>query len=65
MKNVSRYRALGSLCRQQAAYNPTLSWELLARAEHWEYLAEREMSSYFEECNIAYPRTQSLIDLAA
>jgi hypothetical protein len=65
MKNVSRYRALGSLCRQQAAYNPNLSWELLARAEHWEYLAEREMNSYFEECNFAHPKSEPLIELAA
>jgi hypothetical protein len=51
MKNVTRYRALGSLCRQHAAYNPNQSWKLLAQAEHWEYLAEREASSHFEECN--------------
>jgi hypothetical protein len=51
MKNVSRYRALGSLCRQQAAYNPAQSWQLLAKAEHWEHLAAVEMSSHFEECN--------------
>jgi hypothetical protein len=51
MQNVSRYRALGSLCRQQAAYNPAQSWELLAKAEHWEHLAAIEMSSHFEECN--------------
>jgi len=51
MKNVSRYRALGSLCRQQAAYNPAQSWQLLAQAEHWEHLAAIEMASHFEECN--------------
>ena len=51
MKNVSRYRALGSLCRQQAAYNPAQSWQLLAQAEHWEHLAAVEMSSHYEECN--------------
>ena len=51
MKNVSHYRALGSLCRQQAAYNPANSWKLLAQAEHWEHLAQLEMSSHFEECN--------------
>ena len=51
MKNVLRCRAMGSLCRQQAAYNPAQSWQLLAKAEHWEYLAAVETSSYFEECN--------------
>jgi hypothetical protein len=51
MKNVSRYRAMGSLCRQQAAYNPAQSWKLLAQAEHWEHLAAVEMASHFEECN--------------
>ena len=65
MKNVSRYRALGSLCRQQAAYNPRLSWDLLARAEHYEYLADREMSSYFEECNVIYAKAEPLINIAA
>ena len=65
MKNVSRYRALGSLCRQQAAYNPRLSWDLLARAEHYEYLADREMSSYFEECNVPYTKAEPLINIAA
>ena len=53
MKNISRYRALGSLCRQQAAYNPADSWKLLAEAERWEHLAEAEMASHFEECNSA------------
>jgi len=51
MKNVRRLRAMGSLCRQQAAYNPAQKWKLLAEAEYWEHLAEVEMSSYFEECN--------------
>jgi hypothetical protein len=51
MKKVRRLRAMGSLCRQQAAYNPAQKWKLLAEAEYWEHLAEVEMSSYFEECN--------------
>ena len=51
MKNVSRYRAMGSLCRQQAAYHPDQSWKLLAQALHGEHLAEVEMASHFEECN--------------
>jgi hypothetical protein len=51
MKNVSHFRAMGSLCRQQVAYNPAQSWKLLAEAEHWEHLAAVEMASHFEECN--------------
>jgi len=51
MKNVLRFREMGSLCRQQAAYNPHQRWNLLAQAEHWEHLAAVEMASHFEECN--------------
>ena len=51
MYKVRRFRAMGSLCRQQAAYNPAQSWKLLAEAEYWEHLAEAELSSHFEECN--------------
>ena len=49
MSNVSRYRAMSSLCRQHAAYNPSRSWQLLADAERWEHLAAKEMSSPVEE----------------
>jgi hypothetical protein len=51
VEKVQRYRAMGSLCRQQAAYNPAQNWQLLAKAEHWEHLAAVEMSSHFGECN--------------
>ena len=51
METVRRFRAMGSLCRQQAAYNPDQSWKLLAEAEYWERLAQAEMSSHFKECN--------------
>jgi hypothetical protein len=51
MKKVRRLRAMGSLCRQQAAYNPAQSWKLLAEAEFWEHMAAVEMSFHFEECN--------------
>jgi hypothetical protein len=70
MKNVLRYRALGSLCRQHAAYNPDESWKLLAQAEHWEHLAQVEMSAHFNDCNAigsdAKPaRYKTIDDLAA
>ncbi len=51
MKNASHYRALASLCRQSAAYNPDESWKLLGQAERWEHLAEQELASHFKECN--------------
>jgi len=51
MNKVRRLRAMGSLCRQQAAYNPDQGWKLLAEAAYWEHLAEVELSSHFEECN--------------
>lgn len=51
MGTASRYRALASLCRQQAAYNPSNSWHLLGQAERWEHLAETEISNHFKDCN--------------
>jgi hypothetical protein len=51
MEKLRRYRALGSLCRQQAAYNPDQSWHLLGQAERWEHLAAEELASHFKACN--------------
>jgi hypothetical protein len=51
MKNAAQYRALASLCRQSAAYNPDKSWQLLGQAERWEHLAEDAVASHFIECN--------------
>jgi hypothetical protein len=51
MENIIRYRAMGSLCRQHAAYNPNESWKLLAQAEHWEHLAELEASKAYSADN--------------
>jgi len=59
MENVRRYRALASLCRQQAAYRPLQSWELLGQAEHFEHLAETELKAHFAACN-----TQSVNETA-
>ena len=53
MEKVKRLRAMGSLCRQQAASNSMNQWKLLAEAEYWEHLADLELSSYFQECNAA------------
>ena len=54
MENVRRYRALASLCRQQAAYRPLQSWELLGQAEHFEHLAEVELKAHFDACNVEH-----------
>jgi hypothetical protein len=51
VEKVQRLRAMGSLCRQQAAYNSMNNWKLLAEAEYWDHLADLEMSSYFQQCN--------------
>ena len=52
MENVRRYRALASLCRQQAAYRPLQNWQLLGQAEHFEYLAEVALKAHFDACNV-------------
>jgi len=39
--SAEQYRAMALLCRQQAAIDPDRRWELLARAESWEHLAEQ------------------------
>jgi hypothetical protein len=51
VEKVRRLRAMGSLCRQQAAYNSMNKWKLLAEAEYYEHLAQVELSSYFQACN--------------
>ncbi len=51
MENVRRYRALASLCRQQAAYRPLQNWQLLGQAEHFEHLAEIALKAHFDACN--------------
>jgi len=50
METVRRLRAMASLCRQTAAYHPDRSWKLLAEAEYWEHLANKELIEYFREC---------------
>jgi len=51
MHKIRRLRAMGSLCRQRAAYNSTERCRFIAEAEYWERLAEFELSVHFEECN--------------
>jgi len=40
MKDLVRYRAMESLCRQSAVFHPLESWRLLAEAEIWHHKAE-------------------------
>ena len=42
---------MGSMCRQQAAYNPAERWSFIAEAEYWEKLADFELAVHYEECN--------------
>ena len=65
MKNASQYRALASLCRQQAAYTPHLSWQLLGQAERWEHLAADAISDHFRDCNTVAPDDLAKSDAAA
>ena len=65
MKNALHYRALASLYRQQAAYNPSKKWHLLGQAERWEHLAAQELASHFEECNADQSNAKPESDLAA
>jgi hypothetical protein len=66
MKDLARYRAMESLCRQSAVFHPMDSWRLLAQAEMWHHKALDEMTSG-PELNATPPigalaRTQSLSD---
>lgn len=51
MKNVRSYRAMSSICRQRAVFDPENSWKHLGDAERWEHLAHAEIASHFRECN--------------
>ena len=51
MKDIIRYRAMESLCRQSAVFHPLESWRLLAEAEMWHHKAQEEIASRFMECN--------------
>jgi hypothetical protein len=45
MKDLVRYRAMESLCRQSAVFHPLESWRLLAEAEMWHHKAEDEIAA--------------------
>jgi hypothetical protein len=55
VENVSRFRAMGSICRQRAVFDPQNSWKHLSDAERWEHLAAVEISDHFKACNTGEP----------
>lgn len=52
MEKVQHCRAMGSLFRQFAVFDPLHSWKYLIEAQKWEHLAEAEIASHFKACNI-------------
>jgi hypothetical protein len=66
MKDLIRYRALESLCRQSAVFHPHDSWRLLAQAEMWHHKALAEIESRGLEGNsAALARTETVPDTLA
>jgi hypothetical protein len=55
MKDLVRYRAMESLCRQSAVFHPLDSWRLLAQAEMWHHKAQQEIDLYSLPHNGAPP----------
>ena len=52
MKKVRSYRAMSSICRQRAVFDPEHSWKHLGDAEKWEHLAYDEIAANFREWKI-------------
>lgn len=52
MKNIVEFRAQAKLCRQLAMWEPKNSSLWLAEAERWSRLAQDEIASHYEECNV-------------
>ena len=52
MEDVGHCRAMASLFRLFASFDPVHSWKYLIEAQKWEHLAEAEIASHFTECNI-------------
>ena len=53
VQNIRRYRAMGSLCRQRAVFDPQNSWKHLGDAERWEHLAHAEIAYYSRHAGTA------------
>ena len=59
MKNLVRYRAMESLCRQNAVFRPLESWRLLAEAEMWHHKAQDALERDNAPPNAALARTEA------
>jgi len=57
MKDLVRYRAMESLCRQSAVFHPLDSWRLLAQAEMWHHKAQEEIELHSTRRHGAPPST--------
>lgn len=55
MKDLVRYKAMESLCRQSAVFHPLESWRLLAEAEMWHHKALEEIASGSPQCGGSAP----------
>ena len=55
MKDLIRYRAMESLCRQSAVFHPHDSWRLLAQAEMWHHKAEDELAARSVSSDVTVP----------
>jgi hypothetical protein len=51
VKIIRECRAMSSLFRQFAVFDPVHSSKYLIEAKRWEHLAEAEITSNFKECN--------------
>jgi hypothetical protein len=51
MENLRRYRALASMCRQNAALDPENYCIWIARADRWESLILAEIEEHYQACN--------------
>jgi len=51
VRNIRDCRAMSSLFRQFAVFNPVHSSRYLIEAQKWEHLAKAEITSHFKECN--------------
>jgi hypothetical protein len=52
MESVRDYRAMASLCRVRATFDPANALRWIARADRWEALAEAEIDERYRECNV-------------
>ena len=52
MKNVVEFRAQAKLCRHLAMFEPKNRIYWLAEADRWSRLAQDEICSHYQECNV-------------